>query len=204
MEEDKTKINMKIELPTFTAELEAHVEENKIQIKMDEFLDAIEKTQKKIEKIFGQIVIPKKINKSLEDAAINLGKFDVIVMHHVLEHVLSPKRTLEITRDLLDNNGIAVLEVPNQFFQLQNEFAYRLFRNAPKPDNCFHHLTFFSMRTFERYLMTEGFELVKLTQFRSMDSQTKSSVLHQYFRIISDRLKLGFGPFFLGVIRKTS
>ena len=107
------------------------------------------------------------INSKFEDAYELLRKrsFDVINLHHVLEHVQSPKKLLKRIYNILSSKGILLIEVPNQFFNLKTELRYYLFRKWPHPDNALHHLYFFSIKTLKKYIELTGFKIVEVNQF---------------------------------------
>jgi 2-polyprenyl-3-methyl-5-hydroxy-6-metoxy-1,4-benzoquinol methylase len=50
----------------------------------------------------------------IEDLPFAAGSFDVVHMHHVLEHVADPKGVLRQVRALLRPGGHLVIEVPNE------------------------------------------------------------------------------------------
>lgn len=52
------------------------------------------------------------------------GKFDLVVMNHVLEHIFDPLKTLSlIKKDLLENNGYLIVEVPNLAFIREDDIS---------------------------------------------------------------------------------
>jgi hypothetical protein len=50
---------------------------------------------------------------TLEQASFGEDPFDVVTLWDVLEHMPSPRHTLEIARNNLHHNGIMVLSIPN-------------------------------------------------------------------------------------------
>jgi SAM-dependent methyltransferase len=60
------------------------------------------------------------LREPLESAASRLGKFDVITLWHVLEHVPQPVELLKRLRALLADGGVIVVSVPN-FDSLQSK-----------------------------------------------------------------------------------
>jgi 2-polyprenyl-3-methyl-5-hydroxy-6-metoxy-1,4-benzoquinol methylase len=105
-------------------------------------------------------------NGKIQDVWRELGTFDAICLHHVLEHVESPRLMLKIVDSLLHSGGIALIEVPNQFFNISQEIRYWLGAQFPPPDNALHHLYFFSPRTLRQYADRRRFEIVEMNQFR--------------------------------------
>src|SRR6185295_7936392 len=59
------------------------------------------------------------IRQPLEQARRELGKFDVITMWHVLEHLSNPVEVLKTLREMLAPDGALVVSVPN-FQSLQS------------------------------------------------------------------------------------
>ncbi|HCN37520.1 MAG TPA: hypothetical protein DIS94_07415, partial [Bacteroidetes bacterium] len=52
-------------------------------------------------------------NKSLDDLISDGKKFDIITLWHVLEHFNNPVEDLKKIRNLLNENGVLIIEVPN-------------------------------------------------------------------------------------------
>ena len=49
-----------------------------------------------------------------------LGKtFDVITLNNLLEHVIDPNNTIDLALKLLTNDGVLIIEVPNDFSNYQ-------------------------------------------------------------------------------------
>lgn len=107
------------------------------------------------------------ISGMIEDHYKKLGKFDVITLHHVLEHVYSPDHILDIVYKLLNKQGVCLIEVPNQFFNINKEIRLIFGRDFKKTKNNLHHLTFFSVKTLKNYIDKDRFETLELNQFRS-------------------------------------
>jgi 2-polyprenyl-3-methyl-5-hydroxy-6-metoxy-1,4-benzoquinol methylase len=91
---------------------------------------------------------------TLDDLVAPAGGFDAITMFHVVEHLDSPRRALERTREFLRPGGIVLIETPTVdclWFKL----APRRWRQLI-PD----HYYFFERATLERLLRDRGFEPV--------------------------------------------
>lgn len=77
------------------------------------------------------------------------GAFDVVTLLHVLEHLPSPGAALDATHDLLAPDGVIVIQVPNDFSELQ-EAARRAIDRPPWwiaiPDHV-HYFDFASLRS---------------------------------------------------------
>lgn len=88
--------------------------------------------------------------------------FDAINLDSVLEHLPNPKEVLEISKDLLKNNGVIHVTVPNDFnlFQLQaNKVVSKPSWWIAIPD----HINYFNFETLEKLLEKGGFEIILRT-----------------------------------------
>jgi 2-polyprenyl-3-methyl-5-hydroxy-6-metoxy-1,4-benzoquinol methylase len=93
---------------------------------------------------------------ALRDAAYPADHFDAAVMFHVLEHLDSPRRTVEELHRVLKLGGILAIETPNI-----DTVWFRLF--GPRwrqfiPD----HYYFFTPRTLGRLLEEVGFRVLEV------------------------------------------
>lgn len=100
------------------------------------------------------------VREPLESAAPRLGKFDVITLWHVLEHVPRPVKLLDELRGLLAPGGVFVISVPN-FESLQS----RVFKGSWFHLDPPRHLVHFEQRTLLDCLDRAGLEEVKETPF---------------------------------------
>jgi len=144
------------------------------------------------------------IQGMIEEHYKQLGKFDAINLHHVLEHVHSPKEILRIIHELLDENGICLIEVPNQFFNINKEYRAELTGKNLTPDNSLHHLTFFSVRTLKRYINEMPFEILELNQFRGLADKGSffKRISRSLYRKFIDMTELSGGGFIEIYLRK--
>jgi 2-polyprenyl-3-methyl-5-hydroxy-6-metoxy-1,4-benzoquinol methylase len=122
--------------------------------------------------------------------------YDVIHLHHVLEHLRNPKEVLVNARAILKENGKLILEVPNQFFVLKNEVYSRLGRlRFKKPYNPYHHLYFFSPYTLKIMLRASGFRILEYNEVHEGSNRTlKNRINHAVSRVfkmgISSRIEV--------------
>ena len=84
------------------------------------------------------------IYKNINNLINKKEKYDVVIVKNVLEHVLEPKKILEKLKNILTDDGILCIDVPNDFSSLQNhlfnkEYIDKKFWIAP-PD----HLSYFN------------------------------------------------------------
>lgn len=94
----------------------------------------------------------------LEDAGLEAGSFDAVVMRDVLEHVRDPRGFLQATRRVLRPDGILALSMPN-FASLNALLGGPAWRHL-HPEQ---HLFQFAPRTIDRLLDKCGFEAIEMT-----------------------------------------
>jgi SAM-dependent methyltransferase len=78
------------------------------------------------------------------------GGYDVVVMFHVLEHFYEPNRALQKCRDLLGEDGILVVEVPN---------ILKPFRSLDRYFLRYVHPSSFSPQSLRALFEKHGFDL---------------------------------------------
>lgn len=93
------------------------------------------------------------------------GPYDVILMSHVLEHLESPAGELSTMRQVLADQGIIFLEVPNRGGH----------RRLPIDDNQ-SHLHFFSTSSLTRLLTRHGLETLEAATDARLDSRYADSI----------------------------
>jgi 2-polyprenyl-3-methyl-5-hydroxy-6-metoxy-1,4-benzoquinol methylase len=82
------------------------------------------------------------------------GYFDVIIIHHVIEHVIEPRKFLNSAVEFLNNGGIGIVQTPNY-----NSIGMKMFKeNYPVlcPPG---HLNFFTSETLAR-TVPDNFEII--------------------------------------------
>jgi 2-polyprenyl-3-methyl-5-hydroxy-6-metoxy-1,4-benzoquinol methylase len=89
-------------------------------------------------------------------------KFRVVLLDNVLEHVISPLSLLEQSRQLVGEDGILIIEVPNDFSILQNYALMKKYVSHPfwvvYPD----HLSYFNKEGLIALCKDAGFGCKKL------------------------------------------
>jgi len=92
------------------------------------------------------------------ETAKTLGKFDVINMGEVLEHLPDPKGMLKTAFDMLEVGGVLTLIVPNDFnpFQqiLRENCGFEPWWVAPP-----HHLNYFNISSLSNLVQSVGFRV---------------------------------------------
>ena len=94
-----------------------------------------------------------------EETSKDLGKYDIIHMNYVLEHIQNPSEILEITKASLKPEGLLCVCVPND---------YNPFQMALK--NCYdfnswwfvapHHINYFNFDSIEKLFINKGFDIL--------------------------------------------
>ena len=121
----------------------------------------------------------------LIDAGYSLELFDVILMHHVLEHVPSPEAVLRECYRIVKKGGLIVVSVPNFGCYDRVTFAEHW-----DPLDVPRHLYHFSVSTLRHALERAGF---KVTRFRYRTWFTSRQFYSASFRSLreSNSCKLG-------------
>lgn len=109
-----------------------------------------------------------KLLSANESQTLNHGQFDVVHMNHVLEHMPDPIGHLQWCRDVLNKDGLLLIEVPNQFHN-DLDRVRRFFRVGGKQkifnSYSLHHTYFFTPSSMRRLMQKSGFEIVKIRTF---------------------------------------
>lgn len=105
----------------------------------------------------------KVINKFFDEKSIKeYGKFNVIYMNTVIEHLPDPVSIIKIAKNTLESNGIICIISPNDYNPLQNILRNNLGYNpwwvAPP-----QHINYFNFKSIKNILKRLGFEIVEST-----------------------------------------
>jgi SAM-dependent methyltransferase len=123
-------------------------------------------------------------------------KFSLIHMSHVIEHVPDPNRWLQKAKEMLDEDGILVVNVPNKFsfgFRMQHLF-YKLklkkqFSAAwSDPSRTPDHLLEPTARSMNYLLQQNDFEVLEYYTYSRKDPASNSSFIS---KLINRWLKIG-------------
>lgn len=98
-------------------------------------------------------------NTSLKDAKFKEKEFDVVVLSHTLEHIYEPEELLKDILQVLKNEGVLVIEVPNiggipekiQVCRGKQWYGY-----DPR-----HHVWHFTKKTLKLILKNSGYEILE-------------------------------------------
>jgi 2-polyprenyl-3-methyl-5-hydroxy-6-metoxy-1,4-benzoquinol methylase len=89
-------------------------------------------------------------------------RYDLIILDNVLEHLLEPGRLIERISGILNDNGVLVIEVPNDFSIVQNHLLEKKKISKPfwiaSPD----HVSYFNAEGLNNLLSHHGFELKEM------------------------------------------
>jgi 2-polyprenyl-3-methyl-5-hydroxy-6-metoxy-1,4-benzoquinol methylase len=85
--------------------------------------------------------------------------FHVIHLKNVLEHVPDPARILSMCRDMLADEGVLYVEVPNDYDFVQR-VGIRIARQRKSWIAIPDHINYFSFRSAEALMRRNGFELL--------------------------------------------
>jgi SAM-dependent methyltransferase len=106
--------------------------------------------------------------------------FDVVHMNHVFEHFSEPERCLEKVRRVLKDDGLLVMEVPNQFNNILYLIMHYIKRLRPEPFSIYsiHHPFFYTPKSFGLLLKKFNFEIIELTSWKSYIKTKSRSFYH--------------------------
>lgn len=87
------------------------------------------------------------------------GGYDLVIMHHVLEHLPTPAETLGLVKAKLRPGGNIFIEVPNEQWKRPLILLRRLLKRGG--DDWFPgHINFFTRRPLEGLMRAQGFTIV--------------------------------------------
>lgn len=100
----------------------------------------------------------------LKDADFADAYFDVVVLHHVIEHVMDPAKLILEVRRILKNDGLLILGTPDFDSVCARRFGenYRLLSDST-------HISLFSLESTQRFLRDHGF-VIDMLDFPFFDT----------------------------------
>ncbi|MBI3110982.1 MAG: class I SAM-dependent methyltransferase [Ignavibacteriales bacterium] len=104
---------------------------------------------------------------SFEEFPLQPGRYDVIFMGDVLEHLIDPRSMLEKARQMLKPSGIVAIEVPSMFNSIVGRLAvvgYRTMRTHKQMPMPPYHVNEFTPVTLRAMLLRAGFEQAVILQ----------------------------------------
>lgn len=119
-----------------------------------------------------------KIFHSLEE--IKSQKFDLIILSHVLEHILFPRKFLDKIHSLLNDDGKIFIDIPCL------DYKYKDFIEP--------HLYFYDEETLKLLLKNNHFKVEKLNYFGKKIFELEKRPLHKnfFFKVCMLLLKINF------------
>lgn len=109
----------------------------------------------------------------LEEANFPDDFFDVIIMSHTLEHLFEPLGTLRKAYQILKNNGLIYINVPNvNLLKTQIEKRGKLGALSEE-----EHLFWFSLKTLKAILEKAGFKIIRVRSGPSIRPSIRAEVL---------------------------
>lgn len=134
-------------------------------------------------------VATKKIDKvivgDIEKIKLKVGKFDVIVMADLLEHLQDPWNALNRVTNFLADNGIIVTSIPN-IRHIHTIINLVLKGNWPYRDRGVHdrtHLRFFTKSGMEEIFSRAKLEIIKIeANYRFIDPP---HIINQYAKFFA-------------------
>jgi len=132
------------------------------------------------------------------------GRFDAVVMHHVLEHLKDPRQYLQAIHHMLRDSGILFIALPNiNSLSSRTKFLLEKLHLRTKNIGAYydtsHHLFYFTPRTLKYTLSGFGFEVcymrsghrvrphqTKIKRF-IMRNITERNLLHSTFVCIAKK-----------------
>jgi len=121
-------------------------------------------------------------------------KFDVITLIDVFEHVSNPKTVLNKINDLLKNDGIAFIKVPNGQFSLFKQNHKNLFKNRDIWD-CYEHVVHYDQTTIKKMVESCGLKVLKILPAPAINLPDWENYVAAYYQYKS--------PFFISWKKKT-
>ena len=92
----------------------------------------------------------------------DFGKFDVVHMNNVLEHIPEPIQFLSLTYEIVEPAGLVCITVPNDYNPLQKVVVTHLKKEpwwvVPK-----EHINYFNCKSLSKLMKKIGFEVVHST-----------------------------------------
>lgn len=104
-------------------------------------------------------------------------KYDVIMLHHVLEHVEDPVKTFKILNEILKEDGILIIRIP-----IKDSYAWKTYKENWVQLDAPRHFHIFSLNSINHLCSLSNFEIKNL-YYDSSDFQFIGS--EQYKRNIS-------------------
>lgn len=86
---------------------------------------------------------------------ITIGKFDLVIYTHVLEHVIDVQKLIQISKSILNPNGYLYIECPDSD-------SYYKFIHSPLQEFNSEHINHFTKTSFENLTSSNGFKTLAI------------------------------------------
>ena len=96
----------------------------------------------------------------LADLIARKQKFSAIALQNVLEHALHPEVMLRNIRDILQPDGVFLVQVPNDYSRIQEIAAAKGYIDREYWFLPPQHLNYFNAKTLDAFASHEGFKIV--------------------------------------------
>jgi len=114
----------------------------------------VSKERRKISK---KVTTAEILNINLMDENLEIGKFDVIVFFHVLEHMSDSINFLKNLKKILNKKGKIIIEVPNY-----DDFQINLNSNYKNWHFQRAHIHYFTPKTLKNTIQKSGFQKITI------------------------------------------
>jgi 2-polyprenyl-3-methyl-5-hydroxy-6-metoxy-1,4-benzoquinol methylase len=114
-------------------------------------------------KNFGIDIINKPYNSELLNKELPVNHFNVILMGDVLEHFTNPTAAMELTYQILNKGGVAVIHLPGTLNLLSSKLAFAIYKIIGSQKTMTippYHLTEFNAKTIRAMLTKCGFSKI--------------------------------------------
>jgi len=98
----------------------------------------------------------------LETIADSNEKFDVCILHNILEHVIEPRKFLKTVRSILTDESIVTLTVPNDFSLVQMKALELGFIKEEFWVDVPEHLNYFNTSNIQNFMAEMKFNIVDM------------------------------------------
>jgi len=102
------------------------------------------------------------IFNEIQKLALSGLKYDLLVMDNLLEHVIDPQDLIQQCFRLISNDGVLVIEVPNDFSDFQLELLREGKINKKYWEAYPDHLTYFSCQSLQNLMEINGWKTEKI------------------------------------------
>ena len=112
-------------------------------------------------------------------------KYDIIALANVIEHVINPKKIVDLLKAILTRDGLLIIVAPNDFSALHDNLLKR--KHISKkfwlayPD----HVSYFNKKSMEKFLKSKGFKVEAVVA----DNPIDLNLMNVNTNYINDRSK---------------